>query len=535
MGKARTVLRLAGVPLVAVAAFVVVRSVDAGTLARTWSALTSDPTGLLVALAAYASAFLLRARVWQLVLPELPTGHAWAAIHLSLAANHVLPLRLGEAVRPAAAARRAGLSLAATTASTVVLRAADVLAVAAMAALLAPTLVTEITGLWIVPVIVAVTLVCAIGIRWLGRLNLGLKMNGRLASTVGLAAVAGWVLESAVLMQTSRWAGLDISFFDAILVTAVTIAAQVFAIAPGGFGTYEAAGTAALVGLGAGPAPALAAVLSAHALKTAYSLVTGAAALFAPGPRALGRLRLSRAASAAEVVGGRPSPENPVVLFLPAYNEQDSIAAVIRRAPEKVLGHPVEVIVVDDGSLDDTVGRARDAGASIVSLGQNRGLGAAVRTGFEASLTRRPAAVVFCDADGEYAPEELPALCAPILSGEADYVIGSRFAGEIERMLPHRRFGNKVLTRLLAIVARQDITDGQSGYRALSPAAASSAEVIHDFNYAQVLTLDLLGKGFRYLEVPISYSFRTSGESFVKLGRYLRHVVPAIHRELNAG
>jgi hypothetical protein len=76
------------------------------------------------------------------------------------------------------------------------------------------------------------------------------------------------------------------------------------------------------------------------------------------------------------------------------------------------------------------------------------------------------------------------------------------------------------------------LTDGQSGYRALSAAAAAAAEIVHDFNYAQVLTLDLLGKGFRYAEVPISYGFRTTGRSFVRLGPYLRHVVPAVRTEL---
>jgi hypothetical protein len=100
-------------------------------------------------------------------------------------------------------------------------------------------------------------------------------------------------------------------------------------------------------------------------------------------------------------------------------------------------------------------------------------------------------------------------------------------------MRPHRRLGNVVLSHALAFVARTPITDGQSGYRALSAGAAAAAEVIHDFNYAQVLTLDLLGKGFRYREVPIGYAFRTSGRSFVRLGRYLRNVIPAVHRELN--
>jgi hypothetical protein len=77
-------------------------------------------------------------------------------------------------------------------------------------------------------------------------------------------------------------------------------------------------------------------------------------------------------------------------------------------------------------------------------------------------------------------------------------------------------------------------TAGQSGYRALSFRAAARAEVIHNFNYAQVLTLDLVAKGFGYVEVPISYSFRTTGRSFVRIVPYLRRVVPAVVRELRS-
>ena len=121
----------------------------------------------------------------------------------------------------------------------------------------------------------------------------------------------------------------------------------------------------------------------------------------------------------------------------------------------------------------------------------------------------------------------------PILRGDADYVVGSRLRGSIRRMLPHRRLGNIVLTRILRFIARRPISDGQSGYRAFSREAAADAEIVHDFNYAQVLTLDLLAKGYRYGEVPISYSFRRSGRSFVKPLQYARRVVPAVGRELN--
>ena len=125
-------------------------------------------------------------------------------------------------------------------------------------------------------------------------------------------------------------------------------------------------------------------------------------------------------------------------------------------------------------------------------------------------------------------------MVAPIIEGSADYVVGTRLRGQITRMLPHRRLGNVMLTRLLSFVARRKISDGQSGYRAFSRAAAADAEVVHDYNYAQVLTLDLLAKSYRYTEVPITYGFRENGKSFVRLGVYLRRVLPAIHVELNS-
>ncbi|MCZ7528119.1 MAG: glycosyltransferase family 2 protein [Acidimicrobiia bacterium] len=223
----------------------------------------------------------------------------------------------------------------------------------------------------------------------------------------------------------------------------------------------------------------------------------------------------------------------PIVLFLPARDEEATVAAVLEAAPPSIDGHPVVRVVVDDGSHDATAARAARAGAVVVGL-PGLGLGAAVRHGLAEGVVRNAAVVAFCDADGEYDPAELPRLAEPILSGRADYVVGSRFAGGTEGMLAHRRIGNRVLTGVLARLARAPITDGQSGFRALSAEAAEAATVAHDYNYAQVLTLDLLAKGFRYAEVPISYRFRTTGRSFVRLGPYLRHVVPAVWRTLRS-
>jgi glycosyltransferase involved in cell wall biosynthesis len=222
------------------------------------------------------------------------------------------------------------------------------------------------------------------------------------------------------------------------------------------------------------------------------------------------------------------------VLVLPARDEAAAIGDVLRRVPSRVGGHAVVTVVVDDGSLDGTAASAARAGALVVGHAVGRGLGAAVRRGLATAAAFDPAAIAFCDADGEYAPEELERVVRPILEARADYVVGSRFRGDIGRMLPHRRLGNLALTRALARLCRAPITDGQSGYRALSPRAAQAAEIAHDYNYAQILTIDLLAKGFRYAEVPISYSFRTTGASFVRPLPYLRHVVPVAWRRWRA-
>lgn len=521
-----------GVMVGVVAAVVVARTVDGALLRGAWDEAVAHPAEVVLATAAFGVAFLLRSVAWRRVLPGLSLGQSLAGIHLTLGANHVLPFRLGEPVRVLSVVRRAEVSADAATASTVMLRSADIIAIFLLGLAVAPGAYLDLVGWFGWVVVAAVVAAAVVSWRWL------LRLAGRddivLPGPVAFGLTGGaWLLEAVLVWQTARWAGLEISATDAVLVTTVAVAAQIAAIAPGGFGTYEAAAVAAYVSLGYDPEPALVAALSAHGLKTAYSIVVGIAAMVIPEPSLLGRLRLRPEAGARDPQPVRVPPA-PIVLFMPAFNEEEAVADCVSRAPAEIDGHPVEVLVIDDGSADNTIGEAERAGATVIALPQNRGLGAAVRIGLAAGVERGAAAVVFCDADGEYPPEELANLVRPILADDADYVCGSRFLGDIQHMRPHRRFGNQVLTKTLSVIARRRITDGQTGYRAFSPAAAARAEVIHDFNYAQVITLDLLAKGYRYLEVPISYHFRTTGESFIKLGPYLRKVVPAVYRELNA-
>lgn len=522
----------AGLAFAVASAWFLRSSFDSSAIQATWKAVKGAPLAVLVVTAVYFAAFALRAVIWRNVVPGLSFGHALAAIHVAVAGNHVLPLRLGEALRVTSVVKRTSLSFKEATASSVTLRAADALALAGLLVVLGPGLaLPRLAGAFGV---LAITLLAVLGggLWWMKRLRrletTALRMPG---SFVAMGSLAAWLLESVVIWQAAHWAGIPITAADAVLVTAATIFSQVLAVAPGGFGTYEAAAMGMLVLLGAEPGPALAAALTAHALKTAYSLIAGAVALVTPAPGLFGRFRLAKAPELP--AAGPPAPGSPIVFFLPARNEEANVAAVIARMPRQVLGHPVECIVIDDGSTDQTALVAELAGAEVVTLSEAHGLGAGVRRGLAEGAARGAAAVVFCDADGEYDPAELESLVAPILSGAADYVAGSRFSSGTRRMKPHRIFGNRLLSRALSWVARRRITDGQSGYRALSHRAASAAELVHDYNYAQVLTLDLLGKGFSYTEVPISYRFRTEGKTFVRLLPYLKAVIPAVLREVN--
>ena len=522
---------LVGVLVGLFAGAIVSRAVNGELMRRAWDEAFAHPDEVVIASAAFGIAFLLRAIAWQLVLPELSLGHSLAGIHLTLGANHVLPFRLGEPVRVLSVAKRSNTSIDAATASTVMLRSADIIAIFLLGLAVAPGAYMDLVG-WFGWLVVAGVVIAAIA-SWSWLLRMAGRSDIKLPGPFALALTgSAWLLEAILVWQTARWAGLEISATDAALVTTVAVAAQIAAIAPGGFGTYEAAAVAAYVSLGFGAEPALVAALSAHALKTAYSIIVGVIAMAFPAPSFIGRIRL-RSETGDRETSPIPAPPAPIVLFMPAFNEEAAVGECVARAPSEIDGHPVEVLVIDDGSTDETGAVAEAAGATVITLPQNRGLGAAVREGLSAGVARNAAAVAFCDADGEYR-RGVGDLVRPILGDEVDYVCGSRFLGVIEHMRPHRRFGNQVLTKTLSVIARRKITDGQTGYRAFSPAAASRAEVIHDFNYAQVITLDLLAKGYRYLEVPISYHFRLTGESFIKLVPYLRKVVPAVYRELNA-
>ena len=229
--------------------------------------------------------------------------------------------------------------------------------------------------------------------------------------------------------------------------------------------------------------------------------------------------------------GVPPEPDGPLAVIVPARNEVRTLPEVLARIPREALGETA-AIVVDDGSTDGSAEAARRAGADIVVRhAVNRGLGAALRTGLETARGIGARAAVYLDADLQYDPAEIPLLLAPIEAGEADYVLGSRFGAGREGLPLLRSLGNRAFTLLLCAAAGRRIADGQTGFRAFSRRALDTAEIVHDYNYAQVLTLDLLHKGMRLAETPISWRRREHGDSFID-GHYLWRVPLGMAREV---
>lgn len=225
-------------------------------------------------------------------------------------------------------------------------------------------------------------------------------------------------------------------------------------------------------------------------------------------------------------------PTKTCIVVIPAHNEESSIAKVIARVPRWINDVEVRILVVNDGSTDQTEMIAAYAGADyIYSYEQNRGLGAVIYFGLKQAYALGADIAVMIDADDEYPADEIPAVIQPILEDRADYVMGSRFLRPIQGMKLYRRLGNYCFTWLQSILLMKRLTDGQTGFRAFNRSALRDLDIIHDYNYAQVLTLNLVRQGYRIQEVPISYQTRTAGDSFIRW-YYALKVLPAIWREL---
>lgn len=206
--------------------------------------------------------------------------------------------------------------------------------------------------------------------------------------------------------------------------------------------------------------------------------------------------------------------ETNILILIPAFNEGARVGAVIEEIKERVPY--ARILVVDDGSSDNTQQVSRDAGAIVVSHPFNLGVGTALQTGYKYALGNGYKYVVQLDADGQHSPAYLPAFIDKLRETEADLIIGSRLLEPGKFRLPFfRLLGNKLFAKLVSVLIREKLTDPTSGYRALrSTTLKFCVSDTYGFDYPDAdFLLTLHRAGFRIEEIPIENLPRTGGQS----------------------
>jgi glycosyltransferase involved in cell wall biosynthesis len=218
--------------------------------------------------------------------------------------------------------------------------------------------------------------------------------------------------------------------------------------------------------------------------------------------------------------GGRLSPgelagafADRVAIVIPAYNEAENLEELLPRVPSEVGGAHVAVLVIDDGSSDDTSVAAVRAGATVARLPSNRGGGAALRAGYALMVRAGARVVVTMDADGQHRPEDLASLLAPVLGGRAQLVQGSRILGSAEPGTFARERGIDLFNRLVRVLTGVRVTDCSNSFRAIDTRLLPELELLQPQFHAAEFLIEAITRGFSFEEVPVSVLRRQHGQS----------------------
>ncbi|WP_324262592.1 glycosyltransferase family 2 protein [Altererythrobacter sp. H2] len=217
-----------------------------------------------------------------------------------------------------------------------------------------------------------------------------------------------------------------------------------------------------------------------------------------------------------------------LIIQIPCYNEAESLPETLVALPRRIAGvDTVEILVIDDGSHDGTAEVARRFGVHhIVRHRRNRGLAAAFQSGIGAALAAGADIIVNTDADGQYVGEDIALLVAPIVAQEADIVIGDRGVRDNAHFGPFKRSLQRLGSAVVRRLARAEVTDAVSGFRAISRAAAQQITITTEFSY----TTDMLIQAGRKRLKITSVSIRTNPTS--RPSRLFKSIPEFISRQL---
>lgn len=200
-----------------------------------------------------------------------------------------------------------------------------------------------------------------------------------------------------------------------------------------------------------------------------------------------------------------------IVVTIPAYNEGKSIGKIVQDIKgvmnSSKYKRNYKILVVDDGSKDNTAKAAKNHGAVVFSHPRNYGLAETFRTEIEKCLKLNADIIIHIDADGQYLPREIPKLIEEVENGY-DLVLGSRFKGKIEYMPLIKKLGNRAFSKVISKITQTPISDGQTGFRAFTKEVAKKIKIISDHTYTQEQIIKAIKQKFRVKEVPVYFAKR---------------------------
>ncbi len=221
-----------------------------------------------------------------------------------------------------------------------------------------------------------------------------------------------------------------------------------------------------------------------------------------------------------------------VSVIIPAYNEEKAIEEVVNDV-KSAVNKDYEIIVVDDGSSDNTYEKARKiSGIRAIRHRKNMGKAGALRTGFEAAKGHVMATI---DADCTYPAKDMQKIVAPVINGDADVVIGSRFMGKETEMARLNYFGNSIFAMFVTVLTGKSVTDPSSGMRAFGKDVWKSLDIkAKGLDWEVEMTTASLRRGYRLLEIPIAYHDRVGEAKLSRFddgARFLRAILRARFRQ----
>ena len=206
-----------------------------------------------------------------------------------------------------------------------------------------------------------------------------------------------------------------------------------------------------------------------------------------------------------------------LIIQIPCYNEEETLLTTLNALPQKIEGiDDLDVLVIDDGSVDKSVEIAKSWGTKILQIKPNKGLANAFRSGLQESLRLGADIIVNTDADNQYCADDIYKLVKPLLMGEADITIGARDIFSIKEFSPIKKIFQKLGSAVLRLLSSTKVEDAPSGFRAFTKDAALKMNVFDNYTYTMETLLQANVKGLKIVSVPVRVNQKLRESKLVK-------------------